>query len=534
MIKFSGLKRVIGISCFIILFLFFEVTSVPASEDFFKTLDSYIEKVRKEWEVPGLAVALVKDRKMIFAKGYGVRKLGEYTPVTPETLFGIASNTKAFTAAALAILVDEGKIKWDDPVIKYLPDFCMYDPYVTREITVRDLLTHRSGLGLGAGDLLYWPQSTYSRKEIIYRVRFIKPAFSFRSRFAYCNILYIVAGEIIPAVTGKTWSEFIKERIFKPLGMTFSNTSIKEFCTGGNIASPHTRFNGQIKPIAYENLDSIGPAGAINSNVIDMSKWIIVQLNSGLIRNTKRGQVRLFSADASKEMWFPQTIIPIREYPPELSKIKPNFFAYGLGWMLRDYYGHKIVYHTGSIRGMVSKVTLVPDLKLGIVVLTNQEARQAYEAITYYILDYYLGVSPIDWITAFKQAEQRTKKRIAEIEKNLRLKRVKNTKPSLDISKYTGRYIDQWYGEMVIEEINNKLVMRFLHTPALVGDLEHWHYDTFIVRWRDRSLNADAFVTFILNYKGEVEEVKMLPVSPLTDFSFDFQDLLFKPVGKKR
>jgi len=533
MIKSPRLKKVMGVLCFFILFLFLNLLPIQTTENFLNTLDSYIEKVRKEWEVPGLAVALVKDGKMIFAKGYGVRKLGEPVPVTPETLFGIASNTKAFTTTALAILVDEGKIKWDDPVIKYLPDFCMFDPYVTREITIRDLVTHRSGLGLGAGDLLYWPQSTYSRKEIIYRVRFIKPYFGFRSRFAYCNILYIVAGEIIPAVTGKTWSEFIKERIFKPIGMTSSTTSIKEFRPGGNIASPHTRFNGQIKPVDYENLDNVGPAGAINSNVIDMSKWIIVHLNSGLIRNSPKGEIRLFSVNASKEMWSPQTIIPIRDYPPELAKIKPNFFAYGLGWMLRDYYGHKIVYHTGSIKGMVSRVTLVPDLKLGIVVLTNQESRQAYEAITYYILDHYLGIPPTDWITAFKKAEQRTKKRVAKIMKNLALKRVKNTKPSLDISKYAGRYIDQWYGEMVIEKVNNKLVIRFLHTPALIGDLEHWHYDTFIVRWRDRSLNADAFVTFMLNYKGEIEQVKMVPVSPLTDFSFDFQDLLFKPVKLK-
>ncbi len=499
-----------------------------AGRRFLPGFNHYVERVREKWGVPGIAVAVVKDGKLVFARGYGVRKKGGTAPVTPKTLFGIASNTKAFTAAALAILVDEGKIGWDEQVIKYLPSFRMYNPYVTREITVRDLLTHRSGLGLGAGDLLFWPRTTYSRKEIMRRVQFIKPRFSFRSRFAYCNLLYMVAGEIIPAVTGKEWGEFIEERIFKPLGMNYSNTSIKEFRPGDEIASPHTEINGRVVPVEYENLDNAAPAGAINSNVLDMAKWMIVQLNRGLIR--KSPEIRLFSKRASREMWSPQVFIPIREYPSELSGIKPNFFAYGLGWMLRDYHGHKIVYHTGSIKGMVSKVTLVPDLRLGIVVLTNQESREAYEAITYKILDHYLNLPTTDWIVAFEKARERRMKMAREIMEKLRLKRVKGTKPSLALSRYAGKYVDRWYGEMSIEKRGDKLIMRFSHTPDLVGELEHWHYDTFVVRWKDRSLNADAFVTFYIDYKGDIEAVKMRPVSPLTDFSFDFQDLLFTPV----
>ena len=531
MLKDKMLKKA-GVLFSIVLFV--NVLFAGTSKSFFAGFDSYVKRVQSKWDVPGIAVAVVKDGRLVFARGYGVRKKGEKTPVTPETLFGIASNTKAFTAAALGILVDEGKISWDGPVIRYLPAFRMYDPYVTREITVRDLLTHRSGLGLGAGDLLFWPQSTYSSEEIMYRVQFIKPRFSFRSKFAYCNILYMVAGEIIPAVTGKTWSDFIKERIFKPLGMNYSNTSVKDLKPGDNFAFPHVRVEGKVTPVDYENLDNVGPAGAINSNVLDMAKWITVQLNRGLVKKTHKGEVRLFSERISKEMWSPQIFIPIREYPPELSRIKPNFFAYGLGWMLKDYQGHKIVYHTGSIKGMVSKVTLVPDLKLGIVVLTNQEARQAYEAITYRILDYYLGMLPADWISAFAKAQEREKKRAEEVIKKYNLKRAKNTKPSLELSEYTGRYVDKWYGEMTVDKVGDKLIMRFSHTPALVGELEHWHYDTFVVRWRDRSLNADAFVTFVLNYKGEIEQVKMAPVSPLTDFSFDFRDLLFVPVKEKK
>ena len=530
--KIISLKA--GILFFIVVFILSYTSPILAKDRFFSGFDSYVKRVQEKWEVPGIAIAVVKNGGLLFAKGYGVRKKGESVPVTPKTLFGIASNTKAFTVAALAILVDKGKLGWDEPAINYLPSFRMYDPYVTREITVRDLVTHRSGLGLGAGDLLFWPQSTYSRREIMRRVQFIKPRFSFRSRFAYCNILYMVAGEIIPAVAGKTWSEFIKERIFKPLGMTSSNTSVKEFRPDDDIASPHTMLGDRVIPVDYENLDNVGPAGAINSNVIDMSKWIAVQLNRGLIRKTSEGEIRLFSERVSKEMWSPQIFIPIKEYPPELSGIKPNFFAYGLGWMLKDYHGHKIVYHTGSIKGMVSRVTLVPDLKLGIVVLTNQESREAYEAITYRILDHYIGLPPTDWIEAFEKARKREMQKALKAMKRFNLKRARGTKPSLELSRYAGKYLDKWYGEMTIKKVGNKLIIHFSHTPALVGELEHWHYDTFVVRWKDRSLNADAFVTFMLNYKGKIEQVKMVPVSPLTDFSFDFQDLLFIPVKDKK
>ena len=510
------------------ILLVFPVLTFAGNEPF-HGFNHYVNRVLAKWDVPGIAVAIVRDGKLVFAKGYGVRKKGSSAPVTPRTIFGIASNTKAFTAAALAILVDEGKIRWDDPVIKYLPYFRMYDPYVTRTITIRDLLTHRSGLGLGAGDLLFWPQSTYTRKEIIRRLQFIKPRFSFRSRFAYCNICYVVAGEIIPAVTGKSWADFVEERIFKPLEMDCSKTSIKEFRPGNEIAYPHTKIGNKVVPVEYENLDNVGPAGSINSNVIDMAKWVAVQLNHGLIKKTPEGELRLFSERESQQMWSPQIYIPIRKYPPELSSLKPNFFAYGLGWMLRDYHGHKMVYHTGSIKGMVSRVTLIPDMKLGIIVLTNQEVREAYEAITYRILDHYLGLSPTDWVEKFEQARERRMHRIRELVKHQSLKRVKGTKPSLKLAQYAGKYKDKWYGEMYIDYNRGKLIMRFGHTPALVGSLEHWHYDTFVVRWYDRSLNADAFVTFYINYRGEIEAVKMRPVSPLTDFSFDFQDLLFVP-----
>jgi CubicO group peptidase (beta-lactamase class C family) len=494
-------------------------------------LDAYAKRVQEEFEVPGLAVAVVKDGKVVLAKGYGVRKLGERVPVDEHTLFGIASNTKAFTAAALAMLVDEGKLSWDDPVIKHLPSFQMYDPYVTRELTVRDLLTHRSGMGLGAGDLLFWPSTSFTREEIVQRIRFIKPATSFRSRYAYDNILYLVAGEVLRAVSGKTWDTFVQERIFAPLGMTRSNTSTKAFRPSDNIATPHARAEGKLKPIEYMNLDNNAPAGAINSCVAEMAKWLIARLDGGKYRTTDGTEKRLFSQQQNQEMWAAQTILPINQHPPPpLAALKPNFSAYGLGWVLNDYRGYKMVSHTGGLAGLVSRVALVPDLKLGVVVLTNQEEGGAFQAMVYRVLDSFLGAPPTDWIMAYREVRDLQLKAAAEAERQQAGARNAESKPSLPLAKYANTYRDAWYGDVKIGLENGKLVLRFSRTPLLVGDLEHWQYDTFIARWRERSLNADAFVTFALKPDGSIDQMKMLPASPLVDFSYDFQDLLFEPV----
>jgi CubicO group peptidase (beta-lactamase class C family) len=499
-------------------------------------LDAFVTRVLKEFDVPGVAVAIVKDGNVVLTKGYGVRRAGSPTPVDEHTLFGIASNTKAFTAAALAILVDEGKLSWDDPVTKYLPTFQMYDPYVTREMTIRDLLTHRSGLGLGAGDLMFWPHTTFTRDEILHRLRYIKPASSFRSRYAYDNILYMVAGQVIPAVTKQSWDDFIKERIFLPLGMTESNTSAKAITPAVNAISPHTKIEGKLTPIPFNDLDNSGPAGAINSNVVEMAKWVIVQLDRGLVRKSADGKQRLFSERQSRTMWAVQTPLPVNDPPPGLEPLRANFAGYGLGWGLTDYRGRKIVSHTGGLAGMVSRVALIPDLKLGVVVLTNQEAGGAFQAITYHVLDHYLNVQPTDWITAFRTVAERGVMNAKEAERNQQSARDTKSKPSLPLAKYAGRYTDAWYGDATIDREDGpdggKLILRFSHSPGMVADLEHWQYDTFIARWRDRSLAADAFVFFALKPDGNIEQMKMQAVSPLTDFSFDFQDLFFLPAPR--
>jgi CubicO group peptidase (beta-lactamase class C family) len=493
-------------------------------------MDLFMARVLKEFDVPGIAVGIVKDGKVVLTKGYGVRKIGEPAPVDDHTLFGIASNTKAFTAAALAILVDEGKLAWDDPVVKYLPNFQMYDPYVTREMTIRDLLTHRSGLGLGAGDLMFWPNTTFTRDEIIHRIRYLKPASSFRSRYAYDNVLYLVAGQLIPAVSGKSWDDFIKDRIFKPLSMIESSTTVKAIRPGVNAISPHTNVDGKVTPIPFNDLDNSAPAGAINSNVAEMTKWLLVQLDRGLIRGVGDGNQRLFSERQSRAMWAVTTPLPVNDPPPGLSGLKANYAGYGLGWSLADYRGRKTVSHTGGLAGMVSRVMMIPEINVGVVVLTNQEEGGAFQSVVLHVLDYYLNAPATDWVTAFRTLAERGRTAAAAAEQAAQTSRNADSKPSLPLEKYAGSYQDVWYGEAKIGLEEGKPVLRIAKSPGMVGDLEHWQYDTFVARWRDRTLHADAYVYFALKPDGTIESMKMLPVSPLTDFSFDFQDLLFTPV----
>jgi CubicO group peptidase (beta-lactamase class C family) len=495
--------------------------SVPAD------LDAWVARTMQTFEVPGISVAIVKDGKVVLAKGYGVRKLGEPTPVDENTLFAIGSNTKAFTTACLAMLVDEGKISWDDPVYQRLPEFQMYDPYVSHEMTIRDLTTHRSGMGLGEGDLLFWPHSTYTRAEIIHQLRFMKPASSFRSRFAYDNLLYMVAGQIIPAVTG-TSDDFVRQRIFMPLGMANSNVSNAAFKAGDNVAYPHSIVDGKLQSIPFVNLDNAAPAGSINSSAVDMAKWAMLQLNRG--KQLDR-EGRLFSEAQSREMWTAQTILPVSDPPAPLASLKANFGDYALGWMLRDYHGRKLVTHTGGVAGLVSRVMLVPDLNLGVVILTNAEQGSAFDSILYHVLDNYFQLPATDWIAAYKSVRDLQLKASADVEQQQNKERNASSHPSLALEKYAGTYEDVWYGTARIRVESGHLVLNFDHTPAMVGELEHWQYDTFKTHWRDRII-ADAFVTFSLKADGSIDRFKMVPVSPLTDFSFDYQDLEFHPAAR--
>lgn len=490
-----------------------------------KDFDAYAAKSLQTLQTPGAAVAVVKDGKVLFARGYGVRTLGDNTPVDAHTLFQIGSNTKAFTTAALAILVDEGKLTWDDPVTRLMPGFQLYDPYVTREFTIRDLVTHRSGLGLGAGDLL-WFHSNYSRAEIAYRIRFARPVSSFRSQYAYDNVLYIVAGEAVAAAAGASWDDFVRQRIFAPLGMTETGTTTPFFTSSGDAATPHSVDDGRLQIVPVDSVENIAPAGGIASNVTDLAKWLICRLDSGRVAGG-----RLFSERQAREMWSGQTILPIGDPPPPLAALRPSFSEYGLGWRLRDYQGRKIVSHTGGLAGMTSQITLVPAEKLGIVVLTNAES-DLMAALTYRLLDDLLGAPPprprTDWVAAYAEAGRLDRARADSTVRAGQAVRDSASRPSLALERYAGRYRDELYGDAEVTLEGGKLVLRFSRSPAFVGDLEHWQYDSFIARWRTRHLE-DAYVTFALTPDGSIDRFQMAAVSPLADFSFDFQDLLFRP-----
>ena len=490
-------------------------------------LDAWVVRTMKTFDVPGIAVAIVKDGKVVTARGYGVRKLGESLPVDADTLFGIASNTKAFTSAALAMLVDEGKIRWDDPVIHHLPQLHLYDPYVTRELTVRDALSHRCGLGLGAGDLLYWPDATFTRNDIVSRARFIQPASSFRSRYAYSNLMFVIAGEILPAVTGRSWDDFIRERILTPLGMTSTRISSVGLKASENVAYPHSRgwrLEGTLKPIPMQRNDVWAAAAGLQTSLNDLSKWVLVQLNHGQIEQNRP----LFSERQQREMWAATTVVPIPDVIEPLKSMKPNFSSYGLGWALRDYRGRKIVSHGGGLTGMVTTVQLVPEENLGIVILTNQEETGAFSSILYQILDYYFGAPATDWITAYDAARIDKLQRAKNAETKLSDARAVHSRPSLELTRYAAQYRDPWYGEVSVKFEHNGLVLYFEHTPGMIAELEHWQYDTFRAVFRDNTI-PDAFVTFALGADGKIASVKLEAVSDLADFSFDYHDLHLTP-----
>lgn len=491
-------------------------------------IDAFVEDVMQAFEVPGLALAVVKNGKVLVAKGYGVRRLGASEPVDARTLFGIASNTKVFTAVALGLLVEEKKIGWEDPVIRHLPWFQMWDPYVTRELTIRDLLVHRSGLGLGAGDLLWWPPSTYNRQEIARRLRHLPPATSFRSAYAYDNVLYLIAGEVIEAVSGQSWEDFVSTRILAKAGMHGSNVAHSAAGHGGNVATTHARVDGVVKPVAPFDSDNTNPAGGINSSAGDMARWMNVLLARGRLPDG----THLFTEGTWREITTVVTPMPNPDPPGELNALRSGFRGYALGLEARDYRGRKILTHTGGLPGYLSKVTTVPDLQLGVAVLTNQESGETFNAITFRILDEFMEAGDTDWLAAYKAVATRAEARQADAETKQEKSRAAGSRPSLPLERYAGVYRDAWYGDIAIELDGGRPVMRFTKTPLLVGDIEHWQYETFVVRWRDRELRADAFVTFALDPDGNIEHAKMRAVSPATDFSFDFHDLLLRPAGR--
>lgn len=489
----------------LILMLFICSVSAFAQDAPLQGFDDYVNKAIKDWEVPGVAIAVVKDDKIVFAKGYGVRELGKPEMVDEKTLFAIGSSSKAFTAAAIAVLVDDGKLKWDDPATKYLPGFQLFDPYVTREMTVRDLLTHR--VGLERGDQL-WYATDYSRQDILRRIRYLQPSSSLRSKFGYQNIMFLAAGEIVPSVTTKSWDDFLNERLFMPLGMKETNTSIRLLKDKTDVAAPHQTIDDKVQPVPYRLIDNIGPAGSINSNVVDMAQWVRLQLNNG-----KYDGKQIISAANINEMHSPQTIIPLAGtmkfmYP------EAHFLNYGMGWFLSDYRGKKLVEHGGAIDGMRALVAMIPEEKIGVVILTNRGGTILPQPLAYKIFDAYLGTKEQkDWsaemLKTMKSLEEQGKAAAAKME----AERVKGTSPSLDLEKYAGDYKSEMYGDVKIMFQKGKLTAKF--GPNFNGELEHWHYDVFRVMWQDK-MQGKGFISFRLDQQGKVAEMNM---TGLGDFS---------------
>ncbi len=512
----------IALLLFTITFVF-TVTQAQLSE---ASIDSLVNLTLKTFDVPGIAVGIIKDGKLIHAKGYGVRSLKNNLPVDENTLFGIASNSKAFTSAALGMLVDEGKLNWDDKVTDFIPEFKMYDPYVTDAFTIRDLLTHRSGLGLGSGDLMFFPDGgNFTRAEMIYNLRYLKQVSSFRTKFDYDNNLYIVAGEVIAKASGLSWEEFIEQRIMKPIGFTTSKASYSRVKNNPNIIDAHAPADGKVIMIPHDWNDIANAAGGIVSNLTDLSKWLIMQMNDGKYDGDKK----LFSKAVHDEMWSPQTILQQAQGGP----YNTHFSSYGLGWFLADVKGYKQVSHTGGLAGTVTQITLLPELKLGIIVLTNQQSGAAFSAITNTIKDTYLGYPNRGWVKTYSDRVARgnaeAKKISDDIAKDIAAQQKLGALKIVD-SLFVGSYNDKWFGEISITSKPGGLWFASKKSPRLNGYVTPYKSNTFIVKWTDRSFDADAYIMFSLDRNGKADGFKMEAISPLTDFSFDFQDLDLKRV----
>ena len=493
-------------------------------------LDNYISKVLQTFDVPGMSVAIVKDGKVLLTKGFGVKKLGEQSPIDAHTLFSIASNSKAFTTAALAILVEDGKIKWDDPVIKYLPWFKMSDPYVTTHLTIRDMLVHHSGLAAYSGDLMLFPPSTFSRKEIVQKVAELPLVHDFRTTYAYDNVLYVTAGELVSEVSGMPWEDFIKTRIFDKIGMTESLSRFSEFKNKTNIATGYNRYDGKVQMIDHDLDIMIGdagdPCGGITTNATDIAKWLITQLDSGRAPNN----ATIFSPSSTKQLWKIVTPISYGKIAEDLKPAQISLSGYALAFHIYNYKQYKIVGHGGALDGFVSQIAMVPDLDLGIAVFTNQESTGAYYSVIYHILDYYMKFPTFDWISGYKNREDSSMASLKRRQKEHIIVPDTNTKLSLPLDKYAGVYKDRLIGEMSITNENDDMVLRFMQSPQLVADLKHFQYDTFIAHFRNKDFKGDSYVTFSLNPDGSIDEVKMKIIDP--DSDLDFDSLLFKPIKK--
>lgn len=491
--------RVFGLSTVVCLAFVAGVRGQQAPPEPLAGLDVYIENAMHEWELPGLAIAVVKDDAVVYSRGFGVAEGGKPAPVTDRTLFAMASNSKAFTATAVGLLVDEGKLRWDSSATDRLPDFQLADPSSTRVLTVRDLLCHRVGLGTWQGDLL-WYGSDRTTSEVLKLVRHIAPDYSFRDRYAYCNLTFMAAGEVVEAVSGEPWGGFIKRRFLGPLGMSRSNTSVRDLEGVDDVARPHTLIDGKVTAIPYRNLDNAGAAGGINSCVRDWSQWMRLQLNEGAL-----GEERIVSAAVIRETHAPQQVV--RPISDGQRKTFPSshFFAYGLGWFLQDYQGRMLVSHGGGMDGMLSLTLLVPEEKLGVVVLSNYDEQDLYRAVPFRVVDAFLKAEPRDWSGEFLKERRERQAREKEAAQKAE---AGPARPSLDLSRYAGVYRNEALGEATVALSEGSLRLEIARNPGLKATLKHKDGDLFEAPWADPFFRSSS-VPFRLDAGGAPVEFRM-------------------------
>ncbi len=463
--------------------------------------DAYVEKGMREWSVPGIAIGIVHNDSVILAKGYGVRTTGRPERVDDRTLFAIASDTKAFTGILMAMLADSGMVHWDDHATAYLPDLQLADPYVTRELTVRDMLTHRAGLA--RADLLWTGGYGYDTDQLLHRLRYLHPSWSLRSHYGYNNIMYGAAGEVIARAGGKPWTELLRTRILEPLGMTCTRSTVTALPSESDVASPHAIIDGKLRTVAYTNIDALPAAGAINSCAADMVQWLRFQLDSGQTNGR-----RLVSARNFRETHTPQLAVRIDSAYRVLNPAT-HLRSYAIGWVVSDYHGREMLSHAGNLSGMAAMVGLLPEERLGVVVLSNLEDQSLRESLMYKVFDLYLGVPPKDWSAETLGEKRRADSASMADERERQAKRVRNTHPSLPLERYAGTYADSLYGPAKVTVESGDLV--FTMAPKQIGDLEHWHFDTFRAIWRDHR-DGKSFVTFELDpVTGAVRTMRVVP-----------------------
>ena len=460
-------------------------------------LDRYIEAGLARWQIPGLAIAVVKDDRVVYCRGFGVREAGKPGKVTGRTMFAMASQSKAFTATAIGLLVDSGKLDWNDRAIDHLPWFRMRDPYVTRELTVRDLLCHRCGLGTWQGDLV-WYGSDRTSREVLDCVRFLEPVSSFRSQYGYCNLMFVAAGEILAERSGATWDEFLHRGLFAPMGMSRTNTKIQAMEQLDDVARPHTIVDGKIIPIAYRETKNTAPAGGINSCVEDWTRWLRLQINGGTLDGK-----RIVPEAIIRETRTPQTIVPAQSEADD-----PPFSAYGLGWALRDYEGHRIVSHGGGLDGMLSLSVIVPVRKIGVVVLTNYDEQEFYGELPFHVIDAYLGVHHDDRQDKLFRARQERERRERQAEERQTEADDAEGNSTVNLSAYAGVYQHPALGRATITAKDGKLFLEIERNPGLCGELKHRRFQTLRIDWSDPYFRTST-IPFRLDENGKADEFRI-------------------------